>query len=206
MGVHIISMSWTIQKTSRNAKEIDELEKAINMADRKNILLFCSASDQGNNTKKDQTLSYPAKARPDKMFQIGAATASGKGWDWLGHGHVDYIFPGEKLLLQNRLGSLPETLSGSSLATGLAAGLAALVLYCIEVHNHSDLVSVKNYDRMKEIFNAIGVSDNYVLVWDTFELSREEYTDKTEEEKLRRVVSRLINKGFLARMPTREFK
>lgn len=199
-------MSWTIQKTTKNANEIDELEKAITSADKKNILMFCSASDLGNNTKKDQTISYPLKAKQDKIFHIGAATASGKGWEWIGHGEVDFIFPGEKLLLQNRLGSLPETLSGSSLATGLAAGLAALVLHCVELRGHSHFLYAKNYERMNDIFNAIGVSYKYVLVWEAFDLSREEYMDRTDEDKLERVVSRFVGKQLglpgLARTPT----
>lgn len=190
-------------------KDIEELEKAITSASRRNILMFCSASDLGNNAKKDQSQNYPYKCKPDKIFQIGAATASGKGWEWIGHGEVDYIFPGEKLLLQKRLGSdsLPESLSGSSLATALAAGLAALILYCTEVHSHQDMVLLRNHERMKEAFNAVGVSDKYVLVWETFEISHEEMRC-SEEKILENIVKKLLNDSVfrLRRERTVEFK
>lgn len=40
-------MSWTIEKTDRNGNDIKKLEDTISLAARKNILMFCAATDQG---------------------------------------------------------------------------------------------------------------------------------------------------------------
>jgi hypothetical protein len=45
--VHIISMSWTIEKTKENARDILDLEAAIEAAAKAGILMFCAANDQG---------------------------------------------------------------------------------------------------------------------------------------------------------------
>ena len=179
--VHIISMSWTIEKTASNALDIAELEAAIVAAADAGILMFCAANDQGIESDK----SYPAAGRNSHLFKIGAAEASGAVWKWVGEAsEVDFIFPGHKVV-KDRPNDAPlekcKTLTGSSVATAFAAGLAALVLYCVQLGalnsqgggnsgvTMEDFNAMKGHERMREAFMAIGTRNKYIEVWDVFE-------------------------------------
>lgn len=184
-------MSWTIERTSRNEADIQKLESEIEAAAKAGILMFCAANDQG--IARDQ--SFPAACGGTKnLFKIGAAEASGAVWKWVGDpADVDFIFPGHNVV-KERPNDAPlekcRTLTGSSVATAIAAGLAALVLYCVQLGalhtqalNHQllqggnavtmeDFKAMKGHKRMKEAFMAIGTSqasgNKYVEVWDVF--------------------------------------
>jgi subtilisin family serine protease len=162
-------MSWTVQQTGENQSSIKKLEDAINEATRANILLFCSANDQGAHKDK----CYPINCDSKKIFRIGAATATGDKWKWIGEGQVDFIFPGDKVFIQPQHDSLIQkcrALSGSSIATAIAAGLAALILYIVQADNHRNFRPMLNYERMETAFKEPGTSGNipYILVWDLF--------------------------------------
>lgn len=129
-------MSWTIPKTKENADDIAKLESAIQDAAEEGILMFCAASDEGVNPEQ----TFPAAGREKRLFKIGAATEEGTKWKWVGKNphDVDFIFPGHNVVLERyseREPSLENAngLTGSSVATALAAGLAALVLYCVQL-------------------------------------------------------------------------
>ena len=68
--MHIISMSWTIERTEMNKKGIVELEKAIELAASEGILMFCAATDQGAYIDN----SYPAASSTKKLFKINWET------------------------------------------------------------------------------------------------------------------------------------
>ncbi len=122
-------MSWTLERTAHNTADIAELESAIEAAARAGILMFCAANNQG--IVRDQ--SFPAACRGAKhLCKTGAAEASGAVWKWVGDpADVDFIFPGHNVV-KDRPNDVPlekyKTLTGSSVATAIAAGLAALVL------------------------------------------------------------------------------
>ncbi|KAH8654473.1 hypothetical protein BGZ60DRAFT_532842 [Tricladium varicosporioides] len=191
--VHIISMSWTIERTAHNAEDIQDLESSIEAAARAGILMFCAANDQG--IARDN--SFPAACGGTKhLFKIGAAEASGAVWKWVGDpADVDFIFPGHNVVKDrpNDVQSALErckTLTGSSVATAIASGLAALILYCVQLGalntqaqaqqsglgansvTMADFKAIKGYERMKEAFLAIGTSqasgNKYIEVWDVF--------------------------------------
>ena len=126
-------MSWTIKKTEENTSHIENLEKAVQAAAKDNILMFCAASDGGAVT--DQT--FPAESQRESVFKIGAATEEGKAWKWVGEGkNVDFIFPGHEVVQERYKEALLQNcnlLTGSSVATAIAAGLAALVLDCVQL-------------------------------------------------------------------------
>lgn len=134
-------MSWTIEKTEQNANDVDEIEKAIQEAAKEGILMFCAAADDGPEGKK----TFPAASNEKKIFRIGAANENGNVWECVGKQEIDYIFPGQNIV-QERYKETPlkacETLTGSSVATAIAAGLAALVLECVQlaaIFHHSDI-------------------------------------------------------------------
>ncbi|KAK7716353.1 hypothetical protein SLS64_003507 [Diaporthe eres] len=185
--VHIISMSWTItppsNETESEQQDIKDLEAAIAEASAENILMFCSASDEGAN----QTATYPSKAQPGKIFKIGGADANGGLYDRVGDiSMVDFILPGQLVAsddLTDSALSKQQYWSGSSVATALAAGLAALILYCAQIRvarsrtdaerdtakKHFKLL--RQHGKMKEAFGAItseGSTGKYPAVWTIF--------------------------------------
>lgn len=126
--VHIISMSWTIERTKQNADDIRQLEEAITAAANAGILMFCAANDQG--IARDQ--SFPAACAGTKLiFKIGAAESSGAVWKWVGDPtDVDFIFPGHRVVKDRpnyTLATKCDILTGSSVATAIASGLAAFL-------------------------------------------------------------------------------
>ncbi|KAI1325407.1 hypothetical protein F5Y16DRAFT_377936 [Xylariaceae sp. FL0255] len=177
-GVDIISMSWTIEKTDRNSNDIDELKEAISQAAKKNILMFCSAADQGAYPDE----AFPAATNITSIFKIGAAEASGTVIKQVHQPQVDFIFPGHQVVMDQE--DDPKVrkytaLTGSSVATALASGLAAVILYTVQladVWNQVDSLknykSLKDHESMKTAFTQIGttsVSDNkYIAVWNRF--------------------------------------
>lgn len=105
----------------------------------------------------------------------------------------DFIFPGHNVV-RERWNDSPlgkcGILTWSSVATALAAGLAALVLYCVQLtalnaptlypeHGQTyntvtmeEIKAIQGHERMKEVFLAIGTSqasgNKYIEVWDVF--------------------------------------
>jgi subtilisin family serine protease len=179
-------MSWTIERTELNTKAINRLEKAIELAANEGILMFCAATDQGGY--RDH--SFPAASSTKRLFKIGAAEASGTAFKWLGDQRaVDFIFPGHNV--EPRPSSDLDTntkqpLTGSSVATALAAGLAAVILYSVQAGalnpterakhkglTMEDFRTLRRHERMKEAFLEIGTTDEsdkkYIAVWERFD-------------------------------------
>ncbi|KAJ5682970.1 hypothetical protein N7462_006135 [Penicillium macrosclerotiorum] len=135
----IISISWTIvRENDEIGTQIDRIKIALQEAANK-ALVFCSAPDIGASL--DTQRHYPYNFKDDSrspirsLFRIGAATAKGKTLDWADT-PVDYILPGERVTMREddqvfELDKKPET--GSSVATALAAGLAALIIDCVRL-------------------------------------------------------------------------
>ena len=125
-------MSWTIERTDDNKSDILALEQAVQDAANRGILMFCAASDGGAVSDR----SFPARSVKGAVFKIGAATEEGSKWKWVGDAtNIDFIFPGHKVV-KERYTEAPiqscNLLTGSSVATAIAAGLAALVLDCVQ--------------------------------------------------------------------------
>lgn len=179
-------MSWSIKPA---ADDTTELGDAIVLAAKEGILMFCAATDEG--AFRDRT--YPAASSTKELFKIGAAEASGTALDWVGdQQRVDFLFPGHNVVV-DRPGEVPpdkyRSLSGSSVATALASGLAALILYCVQIaalHLRAQPARTKDYEvvtmdvfrelkkheGMKMAFREIGTTDEsekkYIAVWERF--------------------------------------
>ncbi|TGO35166.1 hypothetical protein BHYA_0168g00220 [Botrytis hyacinthi] len=129
-----------------------------------------------------QDNDYPAAFNPTKMFKIGAAKPNGN----------------------------PQT--GSSVATALGAGLAALVICCVQlasIHTQmsrqkghpdapssstlDDLRHVKNHENMKAALRTIGTSpdsDNkFIEVWRLFDKATKDMAGKDKEQQLGVIVA-----------------
>ncbi|KAF3074378.1 hypothetical protein CFAM422_003607 [Trichoderma lentiforme] len=223
IDVQIISMSWTIKQpedTKQQQEFVDAVHIAINI---KKILMFCAASDQG----KSKDSSYPHDSNT-KIFRIGAAKATGSIAEIVGDEHeLSFIFPGHELVIDRREDfedqeiSQFEAHSGSSVATALATGLAALIFECVRLgvwHSETarknetamaitkdDLDGLRVRDRMESVLKCIGLDQNtnykYIEVWKVFPAiaSKLEHCEGSHEEQLEILAGlafALLKKGF----------
>lgn len=170
--------------------------------------MFCAASDQGKFP--DQT--FPHAVNPN-IFRIGAAAATGKIMDTVGdHQGLSFILPGHEVVVDSWYDDVEdealdkfEAHSGSSVATALAAALAALVIECVRlgvIHTNdsppeqqhdstvairmNDLQQIRDQETMKKALSSIGTDNNtnhlYLKVWDLFEKN----ADKLKAARLNR--------------------
>lgn len=199
-------MSWALKEPEEQADKAN-FDAAVRRARDKGILMFCSASDQGNFP--DYT--YPYHANPGSMFRIGAATKDGTVPDFVKNGNdISFVFPGREVALSDGAdidkfeGVTSHT--GSSIATALAAGLAAIIMECVRLgaYHHKmqqnswapgciqvdDVKNIREKRAMEEAFNSITVNrvgnSKYVEVWETFTLPAENLKrrDGVSEEQL----------------------
>ncbi|OJJ78086.1 hypothetical protein ASPBRDRAFT_202930 [Aspergillus brasiliensis CBS 101740] len=130
--VHILCISWTIprpKETQLQQAFIDAITRAI----KNNILVFCSGSDQGQ--RADET--YPLNCASG-VFRIGAAKDSGEICDYVADQEkLDFAFPGHEVLIKNPAAfdeiKRFSSHTGSSVATALASGFAALIMECVRI-------------------------------------------------------------------------
>lgn len=130
-------MSWEIEPPERQEYK-DAFDNAIRKAHHRDILMFCSASDQGYF----ENFHYPHASDPSYIFKIGAATATGSVLDFVHDRdrNLNFLFPGKEVVLGSPDGNVSDkpleglvSHTGSSVATALASGLAALVLECVRL-------------------------------------------------------------------------
>ncbi|PNP54420.1 hypothetical protein FNYG_15630 [Fusarium nygamai] len=139
-GVNIISMSWTIRTNIQNDPDMKAFEGAIGDASGEDILMFCSASDQGEHT--------PGEVFPGawgQCIRIGGATFAGDRLTWVDNA-VEFWFPGRNVPFRSEDGKAYVYESGSSVATAAASGLAAVILSADQL--------VSNSPHEKSIFQS----------------------------------------------------
>jgi hypothetical protein len=168
------------------------LKKAVDAG----VLMFCSAPDTGKFTELD----YPSGPWRKSFFRIGAARADGTVFGWTPEDDgITYVLPGVDVIREQEPNSLLDPRStqsvparmeefhetGSSVATALAAGLAAMIIYCVKAtvlrlaiktgngyleeilpHNAAELIA--HPMEMKRAFASLGevTKNNFVQVWD----------------------------------------
>ncbi|EWZ96832.1 hypothetical protein FOWG_04078 [Fusarium oxysporum f. sp. lycopersici MN25] len=198
--VDIISMSWTVKETVENRDGVNTFRQAIKDALDAGILLFCAAADTGAIAE----VEYPWSFDQRRIFRIGAATADGRVWGPTGNPQsLSFILPGHKVVSRNphREGALPddfEERTGSSVATALAAGLAALILHCVNlavVHGKEhpsttavsaeDLERLANHDDMYNVLRGIGLDEGqqrFIEVWRRFDRPAKELKEPMSDK------------------------
>ncbi|KAH8802523.1 putative subtilisin [Xylogone sp. PMI_703] len=149
-GVDIISMSWTIQTAVQENEDMKKFEAAINRAYTAKVLMFCSASDQGANSKEP---CYPGHWQ--QCIRIGGATFTGEKLTWVDD-NVDFWFPGRNVPFHSKDGRSVVYESGSSIATAAASGLAGVLIYSARLLKGKTLKGEDNLfhdrDRMAKAF------------------------------------------------------
>ncbi len=154
-GVHIISMSWSIEG-AENEHDIKELKTAIKAAKSAKIIMFCAFSDQGNNSSEE---TYPGAWKSECMT-IGAATARGDASTLVDKNRVQFLFPGEQIVVDSRdpeptlTSYSSKAENGSSIATALAAGTAALLLFVTQLVEPAFYQKLREPERMQQAFNT----------------------------------------------------
>ncbi|KAG5795382.1 hypothetical protein H9Q69_005579 [Fusarium xylarioides] len=209
----IISMSWTIPKPEQGSKLRERLDAVLKRACDRKVVMFCSSSDQIDNTEH-----YPSAYDKEHIFRIGAAHDDGSRYVRSGNGN-HFIFPGVNVntsggrnlpqdLANKRL--TPKESTGSSIATALAAGLAAMITHCFkatalssalarvqagrdeQVHadlgQESDFKRISEHDVLEEAFKKLGKADNdqFIQVWNRFNPTSKFLEDGKNSEKKKR--------------------
>lgn len=152
------------------------------------------------------------------MFRIGAAHDDGTAFSYAGK-DVDFIFPGVNVNVNTTgsSGTLRE-MTGSSVATALAAGLAATIIYCFKVSalavktraqlksygdmfgpefTEAEVTKIAQHEAMKAAFWRIGEINEgrFKQVWETFDPAAQALEDqrKSDDDKVK-CVMRLCSK------------
>ena len=146
-------------------KKSPKLTKAIESAKSNNIVIIASKGDQGNNQKS----VYPADY--DEVISISSLTNLGKQAEST-ELNASYFFLGEDV----RIPAEPSYLetrgraSGSSVATAIAAGIAALILSCYRLANKT--AAMDRIETVKDYLNRMTAgspeSNRYVRPWVVF--------------------------------------
>lgn len=210
LEVDIISISWTIRDLAASdarahygpeAEAVEALKTAITRAKDKGILIFCSAAD---NIKQKGGDTLPYSQARDYIFRIGAADAY--GWSDKAtedQRTINYFLPGIQVAddANPRMPLKEDAKShdGSSVATALAAGLASLLLYMVNLMkvyyagHPQNLKKMARYadqlrkrDGLKRAFDNIITDENYkdkrfLPVWDLFGSRAKDILDKSKD-------------------------
>ncbi|KAI1380597.1 hypothetical protein F4677DRAFT_192150 [Hypoxylon crocopeplum] len=149
-GFDVISISWTVteavekihtashaDQTNKNSPTM-RIQAALNRAYENGALIFCAGPDEGSMTDGAFNKYYPVGCMglSSRIFKIGAATATNVRYDRTGkESQLDFILPGHEVTERDDAIEVeknsPKT--GSSVATALAAGLAALIIHCVRL-------------------------------------------------------------------------
>ncbi|UKZ61193.1 uncharacterized protein TrAtP1_002463 [Trichoderma atroviride] len=187
MGVDIISMSWSFKAKGGDCstEEIATFKETISKAKAHGILLFASLNDEEGVNIDDY---YPCGL--SDVFKIGSATKWG---DKAQHSRTgsNFILPGKDISLpdvDNRI----KDVSGSSIATAFAAGLAGLVLFALSAHMHikdeveeslkkDRLNHAKSKEGMNTIFNILSGNRQGSKTNDIWVSLDEKFPEKTDK-------------------------
>ncbi|RMZ90705.1 hypothetical protein DV736_g2071, partial [Chaetothyriales sp. CBS 134916] len=129
------------------------LERAISVAETKEILMFCSASDQGGYSVKG---CYPGDQ--EKCIKIGGATSTGEKLPWVHEKSYNFLLPRKKIPFTNADGSM-FTESGSSVATAAPSGLAGLLIICSRVLDQGSDRFFRNRRNMMAAFTTLSMNN-----------------------------------------------
>ncbi|KAJ3547139.1 hypothetical protein NM208_g1666 [Fusarium decemcellulare] len=184
MDVDIISMSWTFK---RKGAANDEHEKRFaELISESKVILFGALPDKGPTLPNTQF----APVGLDNVIRIASATTYGETSKDNIHATIDFLLPGEDLEIKPG-----NIVCGSSYATAYAAGLAAVVLYCIKASqqiNGEDkqdklLALAKTKQGMSNIFCYLGQkqprdkTDAGIFLMPYHKLKGDFYTEPKEE-------------------------
>lgn len=163
--VDIISISW-VTKTDEKLLR-DAITKAAGSRTDSPILVFSSTADEGVDPGKIFPAAYPETftvAATDRYGHMRPASQEG----------VDILVPGEDISADGPVYMekfTSGTVSGSSVATALAAGIASLALLMLRVFNE-DGPALKEFlrkEQMMGVFAKMGSGRHGIQLSQVFE-------------------------------------
>lgn len=153
-GADIITMSLGSPSTTKN------MEKVLNYAVSKKVIVFCAAGNSGPNVD----IMYPAKY--DNVIAIGAIDRNLKRTSFTCSGQsLDFLAPGQDILSCVPTNSY-AVMSGTSMSNPFAAACATLLLSWNKQHKKYTLDTVDDY---------INVFKNHCLFLEDQELQLKKY-------------------------------
>ncbi|KAK5991182.1 hypothetical protein PT974_09460 [Cladobotryum mycophilum] len=153
----IISMSWTLPMATAKKETTNKLQNVLQRAVNEKVLMFCSSPDEGKFTQLD----YPSGPWPNDFFRIGAARADGTVFEWTQEAGIAFVLPGVDVIKEHMDSDRVVDFkyeTGSSVATALAAGLAAIIIYCVK----ASILAVKTANQNKGSVVGIAIPDDAV--------------------------------------------
>jgi len=205
-GADIISMSWTVSPPQAKSELKTAFDKALQRAIDNNVLMFCSAKDQGHAGDSH----YPRDYRPEAVIKVGAANPTGLPYEWVGSlERLDFIFPGVEVVQQhsNKPAGVAKLKgeTGSSVATALGAGLAAVIMYCARIAHmygrvgltEADVDRLRRRDVMVEAITRFGRSSSektdgkFIEVWNRLDGRTRELQKASDPRVSRELIASL---------------
>jgi len=179
-------MSWTISSHVPHSKEIKDLESEVQAAGKDNILMFASASDQGENNNEHL---YPGNSEGAGCVRVGAASNEGDRLPWVNPEWSEYSVPGKEIGFRDHETGSYFTETGSSLANACAAGLAGALLYCDRLlGGAAGKWDLRSSENMKKMLNGLSQSSNQnhkLRFIDVRSLLEQPFKKKLEKEGLK---------------------
>ena len=149
----IISLSLTLSEESSDVKD------ALDEASKHDVVVLCATADEGNNQL------FTTLARAERAIAIAACDSYGKDLNFSQTSDVHFKVQGKDVLV----GSVPfvastEAISGSSVSTAIAAGLASLTLSCYRLAANKICSSGKKWRRaaVQGRFEKMSPRDRYI--------------------------------------------
>ncbi|KAI0969672.1 hypothetical protein F4678DRAFT_473528 [Xylaria arbuscula] len=179
-GVDIISMSWTIETPVTGNEEMETLKAAVREAASKEIIMFCSTSDQGSSTKDN---CYPGDF--EGCIKIGGATDTGEALAWVNADKVHFLLPGKNVPFTSNEGKIVSYESGSSVATAAASALAGLLMFSTWLLNKDDH-DLQDQKNMREAFKTLSsqsAENKFPRVQDYFDLYFKQLLSQNDTHK-----------------------
>ncbi len=151
-GARILNCSWGGGGASKALKD------ALDYAAKKNMLVLAAAGNDGQNN--DTTPSFPANYDSSTLLSVAASEDDGLLASFSNYGQtkVDFAAPGYKIL-STVLDGRYQRYSGTSMATPMASGVAALML---SYRPKMSAIELKN-----ALLNAVVQKENYRYILST---------------------------------------
>ena len=163
----------------------EDLYDAVFAASMEGIVIICSTADKGNNQQKVYPAQYLKEVDLDCLIPIAGCDRYGKLTDWSTETEAKYHFLGKDVTVRSEglMTNASKEISGSSVATAIAAGTASLVLACRLYASEKE-----NYSRKQQIdifFKKMQTEDNsrhkLKYVEPAIIFGKKSYTDKDWE-------------------------
>lgn len=155
--VDIISISWVT--TQHNERLREAIKNAVRgSATHHPILVFCSTADEGVYSGKIYPADFEGTMRVAATDKYGTIRSASQP-------RVDILVPGEDIEAEgpSYMGEyVKSTVSGSSVATALASGIASLALLLLRTYNETDARSLKVFSEKEGIMRVFAKMNSEV--------------------------------------------